>query len=180
MRSTRRSGHSFSPPRRSAGGAGFPSYCYRVYHWNLPGNPVDLEQREGRVHRFKGHAVRLNLASAGPRRRGPWAGAGRSVEADVRARAIRAAVDTDLILTGSTKVPVRVERRVPMLPFSREVTRLALAQNAASRSIALAFGQTAARTICSTTCKLWPATAWLSLLGDLQIRLRTRVSDRPA
>ena len=34
----------------------------RVYHWNLPGNPVDLEQREGRVHRFKGHAVRLNVA----------------------------------------------------------------------------------------------------------------------
>ncbi|MES0100776.1 hypothetical protein [Mesorhizobium sp. M0019] len=37
-------------------------YCYRVYHWNLPGNPGDLEQREGRVHRFKGHAIRLNLA----------------------------------------------------------------------------------------------------------------------
>lgn len=31
-------------------------------HWNLPRNPVDLEQREGRVHRFKGHAVRKNVA----------------------------------------------------------------------------------------------------------------------
>lgn len=31
-------------------------------HWNLPSNPVDLEQREGRVHRYKGHAVRKNLA----------------------------------------------------------------------------------------------------------------------
>jgi hypothetical protein len=35
-----------------------------VVHWNLPGNPVDLEQREGRVHRFKGHAVRRNVALA--------------------------------------------------------------------------------------------------------------------
>ena len=43
-------------------GLDFHPYCYRVYHWNLPGNPVDLEQREGRVHRFKCHAVRLNVA----------------------------------------------------------------------------------------------------------------------
>ncbi|WP_413818578.1 helicase-related protein [Sphingobium sp.] len=43
-------------------GLDFHPYCYRLYHWNLPGNPVDLEQREGRVHRFKGHAIRLNLA----------------------------------------------------------------------------------------------------------------------
>jgi hypothetical protein len=43
-------------------GLDFHPYCYRVYHWNIPSNPVDLEQREGRVHRFKCHAVRLNLA----------------------------------------------------------------------------------------------------------------------
>lgn len=30
----------------------------------LPGNPVYLEQREGRVHRFKGHAVRRNIGAA--------------------------------------------------------------------------------------------------------------------
>jgi hypothetical protein len=29
----------------------------------LPSNPVDLEQREGRIHRFKGHAVRKNVAT---------------------------------------------------------------------------------------------------------------------
>ena len=33
-------------------------------HWNLPRNPVDLEQREGRVQRYKGHAVRKNIAMA--------------------------------------------------------------------------------------------------------------------
>jgi len=42
----------------------FHPYCYRVYHWKLPSNPVDLEQREGRVPRFRNHAVRLNVAAA--------------------------------------------------------------------------------------------------------------------
>jgi hypothetical protein len=43
-------------------GLDFHGYCHLVEHWNLPSNPVDLEQREGRVHRYKGHAVRKNLA----------------------------------------------------------------------------------------------------------------------
>ena len=43
-------------------GLDFHPYCHSVVHWNLPSNPVDLEQREGRVHRFKGHAVRKNIA----------------------------------------------------------------------------------------------------------------------
>ena len=43
-------------------GLDFHPYCHAVVHWNLPSNPVDLEQREGRVHRYKGHAVRRNVA----------------------------------------------------------------------------------------------------------------------
>jgi hypothetical protein len=43
-------------------GLDFHLFCHAIVHWNLPGNPVDLEQREGRVHRYKGHAVRKNLA----------------------------------------------------------------------------------------------------------------------
>src|SRR5690606_39964746 len=34
-------------------GLDFHTYSHAVVHWNLPGNPVDLEQREGRVHRYK-------------------------------------------------------------------------------------------------------------------------------
>ncbi|HQX50773.1 MAG TPA: DEAD/DEAH box helicase [Planctomycetaceae bacterium] len=45
-------------------GLDFHPYCHAVVHWNLPSNPVDLEQREGRVHRYKGHALRKNIASA--------------------------------------------------------------------------------------------------------------------
>lgn len=43
-------------------GLDFHQWCHAVVHWNLPSNPVDLEQREGRVHRYKGHAVRKNVA----------------------------------------------------------------------------------------------------------------------
>jgi hypothetical protein len=43
-------------------GLDFHQFCHAVVHWNLPSNPVDLEQREGRIHRYKGHAVRRNLA----------------------------------------------------------------------------------------------------------------------
>lgn len=45
-------------------GLDFHLYSHAIVHWNLPSNPVDLEQREGRVHRFKGHAVRKNAAVA--------------------------------------------------------------------------------------------------------------------
>lgn len=45
-------------------GLDFHPYCHSITHWNLPSNPVDLEQREGRIHRYKGHAVRKNVAAA--------------------------------------------------------------------------------------------------------------------
>lgn len=44
-------------------GLDFHTYSHSVVHWNLPSNPVDLEQREGRVHRYKGHAIRKNVAA---------------------------------------------------------------------------------------------------------------------
>jgi hypothetical protein len=43
-------------------GLDFHFYCKKIIHWNLPSNPIDFEQREGRIHRYKGHVVRLNVA----------------------------------------------------------------------------------------------------------------------
>lgn len=43
-------------------GLDFHYYCRKVVHWNLPGNPIDLEQREGRINRFKCLAIRQNVA----------------------------------------------------------------------------------------------------------------------
>ena len=43
-------------------GLDFHCYCRKIMHWNLPANPIDLEQREGRINRYKCHAIRQNLA----------------------------------------------------------------------------------------------------------------------
>lgn len=44
-------------------GLDFHWYARKIVHWNLPSNPVDLEQREGRINRFKCLAIRRNVAS---------------------------------------------------------------------------------------------------------------------
>ena len=43
-------------------GLDFHQYCRKIVHWNLPSNPQDLEQREGRINRYKCLAIRRNLA----------------------------------------------------------------------------------------------------------------------
>ncbi len=43
-------------------GLDFHYYCRKIMHWNLPANPIDLEQREGRINRFKCLAIRQNIA----------------------------------------------------------------------------------------------------------------------
>ncbi|WP_295687131.1 helicase C-terminal domain-containing protein [uncultured Brevibacterium sp.] len=43
-------------------GIDFHWWSHTVLHWNTPSNPVDFEQREGRINRFGGHAVRKNIA----------------------------------------------------------------------------------------------------------------------
>lgn len=43
-------------------GLDFHNYCRKIMHWNLPSNPIDLEQREGRINRFKCLAIRQNVA----------------------------------------------------------------------------------------------------------------------
>lgn len=43
-------------------GLDFHYYCRRIVHWNLPSNPIDLEQREGRINRYKSFAIRQNIA----------------------------------------------------------------------------------------------------------------------
>ncbi|PWE27661.1 DEAD/DEAH box helicase [Pararhodobacter marinus] len=155
-------------------GLDFHPYCYRVYHWNLPSNPVDLEQREGRVHRFKSHAVRLNLAE---RQADAIRGGGRSPDDPWRLMFERARseapVDTDLIPYWIYEGSVRVERRVPMLPFSREVTRLAWLKRSLT-VYRLAFGQPRQDDLLEYLQHIIGAGMDGSMLGDLQIRLEPR------
>jgi len=44
-------------------GLDFHLYCKKIIHWNLPSNPIDFEQREGRINRYKGYAIRQNIAT---------------------------------------------------------------------------------------------------------------------
>lgn len=128
-------------------GLDFHTWCHAVMHWNLPANPVDLEQREGRVHRYKGHAVRKNLAERyGLRALAGNSAAGRFNGEDPWARLFELAA-RNRKKGGSELVPywifdgsARVEGRVPLLPFSRDVEKFERLR----RDLALyraAFGQ---------------------------------------
>lgn len=57
-------------------GLDFHWYCSEVVHWNLPRNPIDLEQREGRVNRFQSLVIRRRVAQASAAQEAPqltWA-----------------------------------------------------------------------------------------------------------
>lgn len=123
-------------------GLDFHPYCHAVVHWNLPSNPVDLEQREGRVHRYKGHAVRKNVAAsynAGAREGthdDPWASIFHL------AAAAKKKGESDLIpfWVYSIKNGATIERHVPALPLSRDTAR-ELSLRRALTLYRMAFGQ---------------------------------------
>ena len=101
-------------------GLDFHHYAHAVVHWNLPSNPVDLEQREGRVHRYRGHAVRKNIAAAHGGAAevlggdNPWPALYDLAAAE---RGERSEIFPDWVypLDGGASI----ERYVPMLPMSR-------------------------------------------------------------
>ncbi len=47
-------------------GLDFHFYCRKIVHWNLPHNAIDLEQREGRINRFKAFVIRKKIAELIP------------------------------------------------------------------------------------------------------------------
>jgi hypothetical protein len=113
-------------------GLDFHQYCHRVVHWNLPSNPVDLEQREGRVHRYKGHVIRRNLAL----NYGLSAVAIDGVSSDPWQQLFQQAIEdrpagtNDLVPFWVYEVEAddveafKIERRVPVLPLSREIDHM--------------------------------------------------------
>ncbi len=122
-------------------GLDFHCYCHAVCHWNLPANPVDLEQREGRVHRYKGHAIRKNLAehyglpAVSKAASDPWE--------VLFQRAVHDRGEGEPDLTPYwiyTEGKARIERHVPALPLSRDQERLALLRRALG-AYRLLFGQ---------------------------------------
>ena len=107
-------------------GLDFHPYCARVVHWNLPRNPVDIEQREGRVHRFKNHAVRRNIVEKFAAQallfnseKSPWLSMFNAAHDDEVANGKPGDIVPFWIYPGSTAI----ERVVLIPPFSREKDR---------------------------------------------------------
>jgi hypothetical protein len=151
-------------------GLDFHHYCHAITHWNLPSNPVDLEQREGRVHRYKGHAVRKNLAKAYAME------ALRQTESDAWETAFalgkfgRPAKENDLVPYWLFPGDAKIERHVPMLPFSREVERL----HGLRRALAIyrmVFGQSRQEDLISYLLTHIPESERAEIVAELQIDL---------
>lgn len=103
-------------------GIDFHWWSHSVVHWNLPSNPVDFEQREGRVNRFAGHAVRKNVAAA------HWG----DVLASEDSRAWRAAFDAAIATNNDLGEfspwwmypgPARIHRVLARYPLSRDIRK---------------------------------------------------------
>lgn len=128
-------------------GLDFHWYSHAIVHWNLPASPVDFEQRDGRIHRFRNHAVRRNLARdwggaalhEAPGRAGwDWMFARATVavqDAGTDAGGMRpswvyregdsaAPIPTRAWMRDTMGAPARIERRVPVIPHSRDEARL--------------------------------------------------------
>lgn len=102
-------------------GLDFHNYCRRIVHWNLPSNPIDLEQREGRINRFECLAIRQNVA----KRYGNI-----NFSKDIWKEMFLEAQKVENNGEGSDLIPfwglteqenmIKIERIVPMYPFSRD------------------------------------------------------------
>ncbi|MBQ9327039.1 MAG: hypothetical protein IJ225_00705 [Solobacterium sp.] len=102
-------------------GLDFHNYCRKIVHWNLPSNPIDLEQREGRINRFECLAIRQNVAKR-------YGNIVFSTDVwkemfDEATIVEKAGGSSDLIPfwgLRETEDMVKIERIVPMYPFSRD------------------------------------------------------------
>lgn len=105
-------------------GIDFHWWCHAVVHWNLPRSPVDFEQREGRVNRFGGHAIRRNVAAR------HWRDVLASAEADpwkvafeLATRAEDAAQYGEFAPWWVYPGPAQVQRILARYPLSRDELR---------------------------------------------------------
>jgi hypothetical protein len=102
-------------------GLDFHNYCRKIVHWNLPSNPIDLEQREGRINRFECLAIRQNVAMRYGHIR---------FSKDIWDEMFKEAAQKEKVDGSSDLIPywglretadmVKIERIVPMYPFSRD------------------------------------------------------------
>ncbi len=149
-------------------------YCARIVHWNLPRNPVDIEQREGRVHRFKNHAVRRNIAAKlgdfalrGDDCIAPW----ESMFEAARQQEISQSRPGDIVPYWLYPGDEKIERVVLIPPFSREVERYGNLKKSLA-TYRLAFGQPRQEELVQLFTRF--ESEVVAELADLQISLRPK------
>lgn len=117
-------------------GLDFHWYCSEVVHWNLPSNPIDLEQREGRVNRYQSLVVRRRVVQAVTGAETPstnWESLFKAAESP--------AWGTDLVpYWHYPQGDAKIRRLIPSLAFSEEARRYPNMQKILSL-YRLAFGQ---------------------------------------
>ncbi len=105
-------------------GLDFHNWCQKIVHWDLPSNPVDLEQREGRISRFGGLAVRRPLARlVGPCALADTARAGGSPWCHLEQHARMSHSDDAGLSPWWLLQNAAIERYAFSLPQSRDVAR---------------------------------------------------------
>ncbi len=120
-------------------GIDFHWWSHALVHWNTPANPVDFEQREGRVHRYAGHAVRKNIAARhrtailSAEADDPWTAA-------FRIAAEHASELGEFAPHWLYPGPARIERHLMPYTLSRDITKTARLRDALAM-YRLAFGQ---------------------------------------
>lgn len=155
-------------------GLDFHLYCHAIVHWNLPPNPVDLEQREGRIHRYKGHAVRKNIAAR-------WRSIlNTGIEGDlwqflfVNAKKERDQGHSDIIpfwiYPENGDGIAAIERHVLALPLSRDRQRLEALRHSLT-VYRMAFGQNRQEDLVSFLLERLPDDKMEVMAANLQINL---------
>ena len=137
-------------------GLDFHQYCRKVFHWNLPHNPVDLEQREGRIDRWRGLAVRQNVAERFPAARN-W---------EDRFTAAEAVGDASGLIPNWRSGPGakwRIERIVPLYACSRDEEHYKVLVDILAR-FRMALGQPDQETLLARFSRLVPDTVRLRRL----------------
>jgi len=108
-------------------GLDFHLYCRKIFHWNLPSNAIDIEQREGRINRYKGLVIRQILADKYLHK---LCG---EVNSDIWKELFKIAENEEgsgknkceLIPFWHTETTseINIERFVPLYPFSRDIEK---------------------------------------------------------
>eukprot|EP01093_Parvamoeba_rugata_P016281 TRINITY_DN5_c0_g4_i1.p1 TRINITY_DN5_c0_g4~~TRINITY_DN5_c0_g4_i1.p1 ORF type:complete len:1072 (+),score=126.80 TRINITY_DN5_c0_g4_i1:8546-11761(+) len=106
-------------------GLDFHWYCSRIVHWNLPSNPIDIEQREGRVNRYKSLVVRKRLVelfrnTVNGRLEYCWNKLFQYADEYTKADRCSDLVPFWHLPEGNAKI----ERVVPLMPMSKDLMRL--------------------------------------------------------